>query len=65
MDIKRLKPIVNDPAYAVPFGEYLDHLHMAKLREMENAVSVDELRKAQGYILCIKQMKALKEKVNA
>lgn len=65
MDSKRLRPVVNDPKIWEVLQEYFKFSYDKKHSEMDNLTELRDLYRAQGYCQAMKELRNLRERVNA
>ncbi len=63
--LPKLKPLLNSPHAWDAFVEKLDYDIGMQQRKLEQAVDLQEMFKAQGAIAALRQLKYLKEEINA
>lgn len=59
-----LKPFVNDKGLYSDFLEELDERISLVQRNLEQAVAIEDVYRAQGEIKALRKLKQLREKVN-
>jgi len=65
MDMKRLKPVTNNPSIWEALDSYLKEISENKETELQNASDLHLIYRAQGYIRALKEVRKLKDRVNA
>lgn len=63
--LPKLKPLVNAPHSWDAFVEKLDYDISAQQRKLEQATDMADVFKAQGAIAALRQLKYLKDEINA
>lgn len=63
--LPKLKPLVNAPHSWDAFVEKLDYDISAQQRKLEQASDMSDVFKAQGAIAALRQLKYLKDEINA
>jgi len=64
MEIKKLKPVVNQPECWNPLKEYYESVEQGILQQMRFAEEESRLRQLQGQLQLLDSLKRLRETVN-
>lgn len=64
MEIKRLKPVVNQPECWKPLLEYFNEVEHGILMQMKFAEDEPRMRQLQGQLQLLDSLKRLREQVN-
>lgn len=65
MELRKLKPIVNNPEIWGTFLEYIENQERQAMGNLLHTKETEQLWRAQGFMSALKFVKDLKDKVNA
>ena len=64
MDLKQLKPIVNDPNVWKVLDKYFEECYNMKHRQIDGYTDIHDILRAQGFSQAFLQLRSLRNTIN-